>query len=81
MTCTCSFEAAEPGFEMNVRILVETAPMHMGGVVALLPAGSDSQWLPAPLTENDSLPETTLSPPVSVQPAAPFSRPPSGAST
>ena len=58
--------------------LVESRPMHMGGVVALLPAGSDSEWLPGPPTENDSLPATTLAPPVSVQPAAPLSRPPSG---
>ena len=79
MTCTCSLDAAEPEFEMKARIDVETRPMHMGGDVAVLPAGSDSEWLPGPLTANDSLPATTLAPPVSVQPGAPASKPPSGA--
>ncbi len=56
--------------------------MHIGGEVALLPAGSDREWLcPAPPTMYDSLPVTTRAPPVSVQPAAPLSKPLSGAGT
>ncbi len=31
---------------MKARIDVDTRPMHIGGEVALLPAGSDSEWLP-----------------------------------
>ena len=53
--------------------------MHIGGDVAVLPAGSDSEWLPGPLAANDSLPATILAPPVSVHPGAPASKPPSGA--
>jgi hypothetical protein len=53
--------------------------MHMGAVVALLPAGRDSEneslGLP---TKKDSLPATTFAPPASVQPIAPLSRPPLG---
>ena len=69
-----------PEFDAKKRIPVEITPMHIAGDGALLPAGSASEWLPAPLTANDSFPQTTFAPPVNVQPAAPFSRPPSGAS-
>ena len=56
----------------RARIWLESRPMHIGGEVALLPAGSESEWLwPGPPTMYDSLPVTTLAPPVSVQPAAP----------
>jgi hypothetical protein len=81
MICTCSLDAAEPEFEMKARIDVEISPMHIGGDVALLPAGSDSEWLPGPLTADDSFPATIFAPPVSDQPGAPASKPPSGART
>src|SRR5919197_1971460 len=51
----------------------------MAGLVAELPAGSESECEPPPLTLNDSLPDTTDAPPVSVHPAAPPSKSPPGA--
>ena len=53
--------------------------MHIGGVVAELPPGSDSaSFSPAPCTLKDSLPETTLAPPVSFQPLSDPSKVPPG---
>ena len=81
MTCTRSLEVALPVLEVNRRIPSERGPMHIGGEVALLPAGSESEWVcPGPPTLNDSLPVTTRAPPLSVHPAAAVSKSPPGAS-
>ena len=79
MTCTRSLELALPVLDVKKRMPPENAPMHIGGDVALLPAGSDSEWVwPGPPTLNDSLPATTRAPPVSFHPAAPVSKSPPG---
>lgn len=50
---------------------------HIGGLVALLPAGSESEYRSPPSwTKNDSFPVTTFAPPLTVQPAVPLSKPP-----
>ena len=55
--------------------------MHIAGVVAELPLGSDSaSFSPAPCTLNDSLPETTFAPPLSFQPLSEPSNVPPGTS-
>ena len=55
--------------------------MHIGGLVAELPAGRSSEcesW--AAVTKEDSLPLTTRAPPVRLQPWAPDSKSPPGRS-
>ena len=43
MTCTFSFDEAKPLFIAKKRILPEKRLMHIGGEVALLPRGSESE--------------------------------------
>ena len=51
----------------------------MGGLVAELPAGNESEWRSYELRrKNGLLTETTLAPPARLHPLAPASKPPSG---
>src|SRR5688572_23467394 len=52
---------------------------HIGGLVALPPDGICSDLLPGPERLKELFPDTTFAPPESCQPAAPASKPPSGA--
>jgi hypothetical protein len=55
--------------------------MHIGALIAVAPDGSASEAEPTPApTSNGWLPATTAAPPASVQPSAPDSKSPPGAS-
>src|SRR6478736_7556731 len=78
---TVSTEVGAPLLRAKNRSVGCSSVMHVAGDVAELPAGSESELRSLDeLTENDSLPATSLAPPVSDQPVA-FSSEPFWSST
>src|SRR3954453_7534798 len=74
--CTCTDTTTEDSSPLSRlaknRTVGSASPTHTGGVVAVEPTGSCSDFASSSaLTCAVSLPATTLAPPVSVQPAVP----------
>src|SRR5581483_11386850 len=81
VTDTASAERLEPVLRAKKRRSGCASVTHIVGVVALLPAGSESECdSPFPWTSNGSLPLTTFAPPASVQPVSELSKVPPGTS-
>src|SRR3954452_5566235 len=76
--CTCTDTTTEDSSPLSRlaknRSVGSASPTQTGGVVAVEPTGSCSEYAsPFAFTDDGSLPETTFAPPVSAQPAVPFS--------